>query len=1407
MKHVLCVVLVLICCYSNSQNKFSISGDLFGQRVFVKNNGQFNKIVPSMSDVKFGYVNGDERVFFSKNQVTYFLQKHHQLSHRAKERMEEGKQVIDKPSDKYFVNVTWENSNPNVQIIESEKQSFYQSFGDANLKSDCYKVLTYKNVYNNIDVEYIFNGERENGIKYNIIVHPGGNVADVKIKYSGDIEKAILKDGNVIIKTNFLDVLEETPISYQNGKKLACNFALEKNTISFNLPNGYNNKTDLVIDPWVSNLSLTSNNYGYDVDYDYFGNYFVFGGSGPFLISKYTAAGALVWTFNGTVPSQGWTSLGTIPSSKYCGNFLVDKATSKCYTGEGFNNTVGTRIVRIDANGIYDNFISVGVSTWQECWDMGYECATGKVFGLGGSISNNTSAGILNTTSGVIAPTTFFAGAGAGSDIASHAIDPSGTVFFLYASGTILNNQIMRTNAAFNNNVWVQPSTYPVFAESNNKFYVGAGMPGNYSNGFNALAANANFLYYYNGLNLAAYNKTTGAKVGFTNVPGLTIMLQGGIAVDDCDNVYIGGNGNILCYNFNGTTFSPNGTIPLGATTPNKYVTDIKYYSGSNLLFVSGTGFGGTYSAINSTTCTIVQTSVTTLCSGNGVGSAITSVTTNIASPVVSYSYTNSSGVLVSQTNNSALLTNTATGLANGNYTVLTQINAPCGPINTQTFTILCVCNVTAVAGSSCTPSGITTSISLGATTGFTSTPTYSWSGPAGFTSTFTTQLVPNAASGIYTLQAFSPGCTGTGTVLVTVPSSFTPAISNTSISCAGGSNGTASVTTITGTSTAPYTYSWSTTPLQTGVQALNLTVGAYTCYVTDSKGCSYSATTAITQPPVMFLTLANSSVTCFNGANGTASVATVPIAGTSPYTYTWSTTPNQNSAVATTLTPGTYSCTLTDVIGCKFTGTTTVVQPPSVSLTVVSNTQQACAGNSLNLSATASGGSEVPYTYTWFNASTNPNLNVSENTGGVYTYSLTGFDVNMCPLIASKTVTFITNPILTSSNKSICEGQSANLNVNGALTYSWLPVTALSATIGSGVSASPSVTTVYNITGENNSCLGNTTVTVEVVPFPNVNISCAEQQICRGESTNIQASGANNYSWSPASSLSGTTGSFVTANPSITTNYTLIGYNTSGSVVCSVQMAMPIMVVPQVTPAISKNVIICQGEKAMLNASGGNTYVWTPTVSLNSNATSGVIANPTVNTTYTVHVSNLTFCGNSTTVSVIVNPNPTVTAGSDTTFNLDEEPKVITASGTGTLTWLQGENIFCSVCPQTRINPTRTGCYVIESINEFSCKAKDEVCVTLTTDYGVYIPNSFTPNGDGINDIFLVYGYSISNVKMAIFDRWGEELFSSTEQTLGWDGSYKGKISEIGVYVYKISYSGLDSKTISKTGHVTLSK
>ncbi len=646
----------------------------------------------------------------------------------------------------------------------------------------------------------------------------------------------------------------------------------------------------------------------------------------------------------------------------------------------------------------------------------------------------------------------------------------------------------------------------------------------------------------------------------------------------------------------------------------------------------------------------------------------------------------------------------------------------------------------------------------------------------------------------------------GVTCVLCNTSTLVAPALSTTSINVCGPL--TANLNTITCNNTAPGTTLsiHSATPVALTNTVTNPTTasgGTYYAVFSNGPGC-FGPTTAIVVASDSYTpSILNTSITCNGQANGTATVN--PNGGVSPYTYTWTTNPLQNAVSATAMVPGTYSCLVQDAVGCVFSATTQISEPAALTLAINTNVNSVCAGNPINLSTNAAGGIGA-LNYAWSNGSAISTATVNETNSGTYTYTAIVTDANTCSVSAVQTLTFIPNPVLTSASKEVCYGQPANLSVNGATNYSWTPSSGLNVTSGSAVVANPSVTTVYSIVGNNSFCTAIITVTVGVTPYPNSVISCPNQQICEGQSTSISATGAQNYIWSPNYAISSTNAAAVTVAPLVNTTYTLTSYNTSGTVICAETKLMPIVVVPQVTVNISNPKIMCAGEKVNLTATGGNVIAWTPTLGLNQTNVSGVVASPTISTIYTASVSNNGFCGNSATVSVIVNPNPVVFAGRDTTYNLDEA-MFINATGTGTLTWIDGEGVFCAVCPNTKIAATHSGCYVVETVNQFGCKAKDEMCVEITNNSGVFIPNTFTPNGDGLNDVFLVFGYSITDVTMEIFDRWGEKLFSSNDQKTGWNGTHKGLTCKNDVYVYKISYKGLDGKKQLKTGHVTIAK
>lgn len=683
------------------------------------------------------------------------------------------------------------------------------------------------------------------------------------------------------------------------------------------------------------------------------------------------------------------------------------------------------------------------------------------------------------------------------------------------------------------------------------------------------------------------------------------------------------------------------------------------------------------------------------------------------------------------------------------------------------------------------------------------------WTGPGILGSTTTPTITINA-TGIYSVYISNTVniCAGSASVLVTQVPTLN-IVPSTNTMCAFNFNG--SLNSVSLTASGATTYTW------TGISGLSNTAGG-----ANAPTISFTPTAGFTTGSV---SLVGVNGPCSNTTSFSIPIISNPIVSVTSASvcqglgnslvasgatnYNWAPSTGLSSTNGATVTANPNVTTAYGVVGTSLGcnsqtmgSTLTVVPNPTITVTPLTNT--ICVGGNINL--TANGAT----TYNWAPntaLSSTSGAVVNANPGSTTTYTVIGSQ-NSCTSSAVYQVSVIVVPnLLTNvSQPVICNGDKTNINVNGASGYNWAPTSGLNSPVGSFVQASPSTSTNYTVTGFNGVCTASATVFIEVVPQPAMVLSSPEYQICFGKSTSIYVTGASNYTWSPTVGLSATTGSNVTAAPPANVNYTVVGYNQSGTVICTQQMSYSIIVVPLAVAAVSPSVAICYGDKTMLTASGGNSIVWTPTVGLNAGIGSGVIANPTVSTNYTVDVSYEGFCGSSTSVFVKVNPNPTVTAGRDTSYNY-EEPMFLNAVGSGTLTWIDGEEIMCRVCPNSQIFPQRNSCYIIETVNEFGCKAKDEMCIEVTKEFSIYVPNAFTPNGDGINDEFLAFGYNITDFTMEIFDRWGEKLFSSGELTKGWDGTFKGQLSEFAVYIYKITYKGLDGKKVNKTGHVTLNR
>ncbi|HEU4717879.1 MAG TPA: SprB repeat-containing protein, partial [Bacteroidia bacterium] len=270
-------------------------------------------------------------------------------------------------------------------------------------------------------------------------------------------------------------------------------------------------------------------------------------------------------------------------------------------------------------------------------------------------------------------------------------------------------------------------------------------------------------------------------------------------------------------------------------------------------------------------------------------------------------------------------------------------------------------------------------------------------------------------------------------------PTPLSTTSTSTNVTCFGGCNGTATANPSGGT--APYTYSWNSTPVQTTQTATGLCPGSYTCTVTDNASATTTVTVNITQP-VSALSASIPSptnVTCNGSCNGSATVNAS--GGTSGYTYSWNSAPVQTTATASNLCAGSYTVTVTDANSCTTTQSVTITQPSAITASATS-TPSSCSSNTGTATVSAGGGAGG-YTYSW---APSGGTGATANNLAPGNYTVTVHDANNCTQTATVNVTTTTGPSasLQSQSNVSCNGGtngSATVNASGGspgYSYSW---------------------------------------------------------------------------------------------------------------------------------------------------------------------------------------------------------------------------------------------------------------------------------------------------------------------------------------------------------------------------------
>ena len=486
--------------------------------MFIENKGQFDSRNSLSEEPLFGAEFHDHSVYFSKTKISY----RYDYFMSGTEELDPGEKAKNRVRHTEFVQLEWINGNANTEIIAENFASCYFKYPNIVDQIRGSEKITYKNIYPNIDIEYIYHHKA--GLKYNIILHPGANPDQIELRYEGLNDMVITAEGNLLSNSNHLSITDHKPETFYEGTgvEIQSNYTLIGNSIKFNLSNYDVNQT-VIIDPWTTAVTtLSTNNRAFDISSDAAGNIYIAGGTGSFpdgyKIAKFSSAGALIWTSN-----TGYDG--------YYGDMVTD-AAGNCYFSEG---AFTGRVIRVNTDGSlgWSNTVHSGAGGY-ETWSMAMNDA-----GTTAAISwldNNYDFGVgyLNLSNGNTSSDTDM---GLDTEMRSMCFDPSGNLYALTCTVSFgpSGNRVIKATSALANTFFVNSSfgfeEWSMTYSSSNNFT---------GSGFNGVAADNSFLYTMDGATLQQRNILTGAVLNTIAIPGGGFEENGGIDVDECGDVYVG---------------------------------------------------------------------------------------------------------------------------------------------------------------------------------------------------------------------------------------------------------------------------------------------------------------------------------------------------------------------------------------------------------------------------------------------------------------------------------------------------------------------------------------------------------------------------------------------------------------------------------------------------------------------------------------------------------------------------------------------------------------------------------------------------------------------------------------------------------------------------------------------------
>lgn len=695
------------------------------------------------------------------------------------------------------------------------------------------------------------------------------------------------------------------------------------------------------------------------------------------------------------------------------------------------------------------------------------------------------------------------------------------------------------------------------------------------------------------------------------------------------------------------------------------------------------------------------------------------------------------------------------------------------------------------------------------------------WSGPSAFVSALYNPIitpVDNLTAGIYSVIVTSANsCTNAATAIL----SFMPLPTLTTISASVCLNTAATLsvngaTTYTWAGPNGYSFTGAGAPIAT---ANALSAGIYTVLGMGANTCTSIATASL-DTKVLPVVTASGTIVCIQQKALLSSAGSTDVA-----TYNWSGPASYNPAVqnptiasATSAVPVNYTVLVTALNSCTQQAVATLSTHPLP--IVVASSTIICKNQSFTILA---GGAS---TYTWsgpLGISNGASLAIANvNSVTVGSYTVTGQDVNTCTNAAVAMIDTLPLPHVTAIGSTVCFGSPATLKAFGASSFFWQgPGGYTSSFAITGINNAINGTTQeYTVVGTAlNSCTQVAYALLDTYPLP-IPIIVAPPRICMNSLLELKADGAKTYTW---------TGPFNYS--SVNREVTLSIYNVlqEGNYTLSVTDNLGCK---NFTTAYVKIDPMPQGK--LISDNTNNFCVpFCSEFRLQSTGTSSVVSSSWMLNTLPIGGESFSTCitgpGNNGVFGTFTNAVGCVSSMSfvipaNLTPKADffirpekpvEELDLVefydnSTGNTGRWNWYFVNNDgYTSTEKNTNYLFNLAGSYPVALVvqNDKGCSDTIVKTIVVESDFSLFVPNSFTPDGDGLNDIFQPKGRGLSKYKLSIYDRWGKLIFETEEFEKGWNGSLQGGESAIGVYVWKIN--GLDAKGRIKdlTGFVTISR